>query len=162
MGMTGKSKWLLPLALGASLLTPLAAQAVPSFARQTGLACAMCHTVFPQLTPYGREFKLTGYTAVGGAFSDKTQNSRLSEDVMAPLSAMLQVAYTSLKSGANGAGTNAPAEYTDFPQQFSLFYAGRVSDKVGADKLIPRIGQLGQRHLVVPDVKGLGWLGWRD
>ena len=32
--------------------------AVPSFARQTGMACAACHTVFPELTPFGREFKL--------------------------------------------------------------------------------------------------------
>ena len=35
--------------------------AVPSFARQTGMACAACHTVFPELTPFGREFKLNGY-----------------------------------------------------------------------------------------------------
>jgi len=118
--------------IAGAMLAPMAAQAVPSFARQTGLACAMCHTVFPQLTPYGRLFKLTGYTTVGSQFADKTKNDRLSEDTMAPLSAMLQVAYTSLKSGANGAGTNKPSDYTDFPQQFSLFYAGRVSDKVGA------------------------------
>ena len=41
---------------------PQAAQAVPSFARQTGLACEACHTVFPQLTPFGRVFKASGYT----------------------------------------------------------------------------------------------------
>ena len=35
--------------------------AVPSFARQTGMTCAACHTVFPELTPFGREFKLNGY-----------------------------------------------------------------------------------------------------
>jgi len=38
------------------------AAALPAFARQTGMSCAMCHTVFPQLTPYGRRFKLNGYT----------------------------------------------------------------------------------------------------
>ena len=38
------------------------AYAVPSFARQTGLACEACHTVFPQLTPFGRVFKASGYT----------------------------------------------------------------------------------------------------
>ena len=45
------------------LLCALAApsRAVPSFARQTGMACAACHTVFPELTPFGREFKLNGY-----------------------------------------------------------------------------------------------------
>ena len=38
------------------------AHAVPSFARQTGLQCQACHTAFPQLTPLGRSFKLSGYT----------------------------------------------------------------------------------------------------
>ncbi|HUW27311.1 MAG TPA: cytochrome C, partial [Sulfuriferula sp.] len=40
------------------------ARAVPSFARQTGQNCVACHAggQFPELTPYGRLFKLTGYT----------------------------------------------------------------------------------------------------
>jgi len=38
------------------------AEAVPAFARQTGLACVACHVSFPELTPFGRFFKLTGYT----------------------------------------------------------------------------------------------------
>src|SRR5450756_1698423 len=38
------------------------AQALPSFARQTGQPCGTCHTDFPGLTPYGRRFKLLGYT----------------------------------------------------------------------------------------------------
>ena len=37
------------------------AWAVPSFARQTGMACAACHTVFPELTHFGRVFKANGY-----------------------------------------------------------------------------------------------------
>ena len=41
------------------------AQAVPSFSRQTGQACATCHTAFPELTPFGRHFKLTGYVEEG-------------------------------------------------------------------------------------------------
>ena len=41
---------------------PRPAYAVPSYARQTGLACEACHTVFPQLTPFGRVFKASGYT----------------------------------------------------------------------------------------------------
>ena len=39
-----------------------AAVAVPSFARQTGMACEACHTVFPELTHFGRVFKANGYT----------------------------------------------------------------------------------------------------
>ena len=41
-------------------------QALPSFARQTGQPCGTCHTDFPALTPYGRRFKLLGYTTGGG------------------------------------------------------------------------------------------------
>ncbi len=41
------------------------AYALPSFARQTGQRCAACHVGgnWPQLTPWGRFFKLAGYTA---------------------------------------------------------------------------------------------------
>ena len=41
-------------------------QALPSYARQTGQQCAACHNGFPELTPYGRQFKLNGYTWTGG------------------------------------------------------------------------------------------------
>lgn len=49
-------------AFGLSLLSMNPAEAVPSFARQTGLACETCHTVFPELTPFGRLFKMNGFT----------------------------------------------------------------------------------------------------
>lgn len=41
------------------------AYALPSFARQTGQRCAACHVGgnWPQLTPWGRFFKLGGYAA---------------------------------------------------------------------------------------------------
>ena len=42
------------------------AQALPSFARQTGQPCGACHTDFAGLTPYGRRFKIGGYTYGGG------------------------------------------------------------------------------------------------
>src|SRR6202022_5181747 len=37
------------------------AHAVPSYSRQTGLPCATCHFAPPELTPFGRKFKLDGY-----------------------------------------------------------------------------------------------------
>lgn len=48
------------------------AAALPSYARQTGQRCAACHVGgnWPQLTPWGRFFKLSGYTA-GRASVDK-------------------------------------------------------------------------------------------
>jgi hypothetical protein len=58
------------LLLGALLIvvyTP-PALALPSFARQTGQPCGTCHTDYAGLTPYGRRFKIEGYTAGGGEY----------------------------------------------------------------------------------------------
>src|SRR6516164_2892187 len=44
------------------------ARALPSYARQTGQPCGTCHMDFAGLTPYGRLFKINGYTAGGGPF----------------------------------------------------------------------------------------------
>src|ERR1700675_2602382 len=46
------------------LLQASAAHALPIFARQTGQSCVACHAggQFPELTPYGRWFKLNGYS----------------------------------------------------------------------------------------------------
>src|SRR3978361_316818 len=51
-----------------AISAPAPAHAVPSFAIQTGQPCAACHigAFGPQLTPYGRDFKLHGYTASDG------------------------------------------------------------------------------------------------
>src|SRR5208282_5295038 len=58
-------------ALAAGLaLQSQTASAVPAYARQTGQPCATCHTAFPELTPFGRQFKLMGYTAGGTRCND--------------------------------------------------------------------------------------------
>jgi hypothetical protein len=58
--------WLLGAGLiGAAALTSTRpARAVPAFAQQTGQPCKSCHVggFGPELTPFGREFKLGGYT----------------------------------------------------------------------------------------------------
>src|SRR3984957_901163 len=56
------------VAAGSLLGFAPSAQALPSFARQTGQPCGTCHTDFPALTPYGRKFKLLGYTTGGGRY----------------------------------------------------------------------------------------------
>src|SRR5215472_8037577 len=48
--------------------------AVPSYARQTGQECIACHVSFPELTPYGRYFKLTGYTIGKAAITTEGVN----------------------------------------------------------------------------------------
>jgi hypothetical protein len=122
----------------ALLLSPASARAVPSFARQTGMACQACHTVFPELTPFGRRFKLNAYTVdnlpqVSGMNTSKDQTLLLNQ--LPPLSFMLQTSFTSTKGALPD--TALPGELAKngqvlFPQQASLFYAGRIAPNFGA------------------------------
>src|SRR5450631_2815986 len=68
-----------------------AADAVPSFARQTGQECPACHVSWPELTPYGRYFKLTGYTIGKAAINSKGVN-------YIPLAVMAQASVTSTRN----------------------------------------------------------------
>ncbi len=122
--------WFSVMAL-CSLMLTTPAQAVPSFARQTGLACTSCHTVFPELTPFGRSFKLHGYTLTGiGQISAESSRSvsALTLNTIPPLSAMLQVSYTHVQNSPPGRQNDD----VQFPQEFSLFYAGAISDHAGS------------------------------
>ena len=108
--------------LGA-LLASLNAQAVPSFANQTGQSCVACHAggQYPELTPYGRTFKLTGYN-----FGERTM----------PLSGMAVATYTRTKNKDTSLQGGDPR--ADFPKDGnpilntgSLFLAGKVTDHIG-------------------------------
>jgi len=113
----------LPAAAAAVLSIPPEAEALPSFARQTGVSCATCHTTAfgPALTAFGRDFKLKGYTMSSGA-----------EQHLPPVSAMVLGSFTHTKTdqdggAAPGFGDNDNAAL----DEVSLFYAGRITDKVG-------------------------------
>ena len=109
--------------------------AVPSFARQTGVACEGCHTVFPELTPFGRSFKLNGYLMdnlpqVKGMTTDNKEALLL--NWLPPLSIMFQTSYTSTsKALPDPVGGNSQNGQVLFPQQASLFYAGRIAPNLG-------------------------------
>jgi hypothetical protein len=55
--------WMLALAVLCLRVAPVV-RALPIFALQTGQSCVACHAggQFPKLTPYGRMFRLNGYT----------------------------------------------------------------------------------------------------
>src|SRR5271169_6208343 len=53
-------------AVAFGIISAQPAQALPLFARQTGEACLACHTVYPELTHFGRMFKLNGYQLDNG------------------------------------------------------------------------------------------------
>ena len=116
-----------------------AALAVPSFARQTGMACEACHTVFPELTHFGRVFKANGYLLsnvkqVQDVSGKKEELLSLAQTV--PLSIMAQVSYSQMKTGVPDLSSAAPGVAQNgtagFPQQLSLFYAGKIAPNFGA------------------------------
>jgi hypothetical protein len=108
--------------LGAGALASRTAQALPSYADQTGVACAQCHTAAfgPALTAYGRLFKLDGYSFSKGSAS-------------LPLAAMAVVGYN--QTGADLPGAAAP-HFSDNDNlamnEFTAFFAGKLGAHAGA------------------------------
>jgi hypothetical protein len=134
------------------------AQALPSFARQTGQPCGTCHTDYPGLTPYGRLFKLNGYTTGGGkyrttifstssrpdkalaAYAKKTndQNTTLSGQPdtsniwVPPIAAMAVFGYTHTQAPQYDLDPwLKPNDNYTIPE-VSLFWGGAVTPHIGA------------------------------
>ena len=122
MASVSSTSGLLSGLLGAALaLSATAVQAVPSYARQTGQNCVACHVSFPELTPYGRWFKLSGYT--------------IGVRQVVPLAGMALGGVTRTKNNDDGTGTNTPVTARNgLPafNQASVFLAGKATDNVGA------------------------------
>jgi hypothetical protein len=116
---------------------PPGAQAVPSFARQTGMACEACHTVWPELTHFGRVFKANGYV-LDNLKQVRDINAKKEEILdlsgLPPLSIMIQASYTQLATPAPDSGGNGKSQNgtSAFPQQVGVFYAGKVAPHIGA------------------------------
>ena len=97
------------------------ADALPSYARQTGQPCAACHTAFPELTPFGRRFKIGGYTAGGGDWKGP------------PIAAMYMAGFTHTQSPQDS--PPAPGLHTNdnlVSQQVSGFIAGQLYGNLGS------------------------------
>jgi hypothetical protein len=109
------------LALAVVGLTATRAAAVPAFAVQTGQPCAGCHVgaFGPQLTPYGREFKLRGYTTRTGSFN-------------VPLSAMAVASFINTQKRQTPPPGNFKSNNNVALDQISLFLAGGLGQHFGA------------------------------
>jgi hypothetical protein len=105
------------------------AQALPAFANQTGQNCIACHAggQYPELTPYGRMFKLTGYT-IG--------EKALRASVMAVAGASRMANPDSVNSAlASNASSGLNTPYKNGSLRFetaSFFLAGKITDNIGA------------------------------
>jgi hypothetical protein len=135
------------------------ADALPSFARQTGQPCGTCHTDYPGLTPYGRLFKLNGYTTGGGKFkttpfssgrdSTKALSDYAKKDLNAtiagktkddavdtgnvwvpPIAMMAVVGYTHTQAPEANDPYNPNDNFT--MPQLSLFWGGAITEHIGA------------------------------
>ena len=108
----------------------LAAAHVPSFSRQTGLACSACHYQFLTLTPLGRDFKLNGYTLTRQQLiveKDKSKGKTLQLSPVPLVAAMLEGSLTHFRQALPDAQNGV----TELPQQMSLFLAGELTSKIG-------------------------------
>jgi len=110
---------------GAALVPP--AHALPSYARQTGQQCAACHVGgdWPQLTPWGRIFKLTGYTA-GAAFVSREGFHH------SPVGALGQLGVTWAKAPDDSQGQPVVTPNGAFRgEQGVAYFGGKVTDFAG-------------------------------
>jgi hypothetical protein len=108
------------LLFGMALAFHRPAAAVPAFAQQTGRNCAACHVggFGPQLTPFGREFKLGGYTM------------RLQKSI--PVSAMAVASYVHTKRAQDEAPTEDSKRNNNLSfDEGSVFLAGGIGSHVG-------------------------------
>ncbi len=120
----------------AFVATPVSIQAIPSFARQTGLSCTVCHTVFPELTSFGRQFKLNGYTMTNiktivqkATSSDsKTKREILKLLHISSLSFAFNTGFTHLSKTLPETQNNN----VEFPQALSLYYGGAMTPHLGS------------------------------
>lgn len=115
------SALLAPLIAAAALTNNQPASAVPAFAEQTGQPCKACHvgSFGPQLTPFGREFKLHGYTL-------------RTKDFNVPLSAMAVASYVHTKKAQDEPPTEEAKRNNNLSfDEGSIFLAGAVGSHVG-------------------------------
>jgi hypothetical protein len=114
------------------------ANALPSYARQTGQPCGTCHTDFAGLTPYGRRFKIGGYTAGGGAY--RTTLFPSSEDTdhsdkkgwVPPISMMAIVGFTNTQAAQAPPTAPYNGNNNTVVSPISFFYGGAITDHIGA------------------------------
>jgi hypothetical protein len=103
---------------------------IPSYSRQTKLPCNVCHTLFPQLTSFGRLFKMNGYTLSGiDAVTARDEGNRqtLNLDLIPPLSVMFISSATRTSKAQPGAANGG----LQFPDELSLFVGEAITPRLG-------------------------------
>lgn len=113
------------------LYNPEDSNAMPGFARQTGMSCTTCHYQhFPALNPFGRAFKSSGYTTTGA--QSMIEDEILSLPVTLNASLVTKVRYQK-RNGESATGSAGALNkgQTQFPDEGSLLIGGRAGEHVG-------------------------------
>ena len=111
--------WLIGGALVAAAAMSRPALALPAFAQQTGQPCKTCHVggFGPELTPFGREFKIGGYTL-------RTKRS-------VPLALMAIASFTHTRNDQRPPPEHLGENDNLVLDQASLFVAGGLGQHLG-------------------------------
>ncbi len=124
-----------------SLFTASDAQAVPAFARQTGMSCSSCHyQSFPALNGMGRSFKAGGYTMKG------MQASIEGERIDLPVNLNLALAWKTFYEKKSGATVGEIL----MPDEFAILAGGRMAANIG---FLAEIGDLNKNESNFSNVK---------
>ena len=107
-----------------------AAYAIPSFSAQTNQPCSACHVgaFGPQLKPYGRDFKLNGYTS-----SDRP-NDNIVDNWYERVTTSVWTSFNRTDKnidpspGGKGYGPNDNFSF----DQAAVYFGGRIAPHVGA------------------------------
>jgi hypothetical protein len=112
------------------------AEALPSYARQTGQPCGTCHTDFAGLTPYGRRFKIGAYTLGGGQYrttlfpTDDTANNQ--KTWVPPISMMAIAGFTNTQAALPPPTAPYNGNNNIVVSPVSFFWGGAITDHIGA------------------------------
>lgn len=150
----GRICWLASLLIGLIVATTTRdAQAVPSFQRQTGLSCFECHTVYPELTSVGRNFKLEGYvqSKKAGLFEWPPPLAGMVVVSLSHVNSRLPVGY--FEDEWSNRILSRDNNVLDVPEEANLYYAGKLIDHVGAFVQGTFEGTSNTFHLDMTDIR---------
>ncbi|MDA8088672.1 MAG: hypothetical protein M0Z61_00400 [Nitrospiraceae bacterium] len=104
-------------------------EAVPSYARQLEKPCTACHTIWPNLNQYGRQFKVKAYTDASPDW-DVVSKDRLNLFYIFPISARIMFIPYQIEqdhSAATAGSVNSTYNVNQtFIDNMQIFLAGRI------------------------------------
>jgi len=142
------------IATSCLILVSMNVDAIPAFARKTNMACSTCHTAWPALNAFGRQYKEHGYRLGHLEAPTKTISKDLKWDESLPISVVLVARPYDKKGSATDPKNRALHEVElmvagPMGEKMSGFFEIEAEDEVtngiGFDTGIP-VAQLTYNH----------------